>query len=239
MDKVNSSKVAVDSKLAQEVPTVYVSTVPEADSHITEQKKGRSEQQEMPSSSPTPVSIIRRFINFFFDFLETTVVALSIFVVAYLFLVQPHEIKGNSMEPNFHNNEYILTDKISYKFSEPKRGDVIIFKAPKNPEIDYIKRIIGLPGDHIKVQNGQVYLNGKPLKEVYLKDPTSLFPGSYLQEGVEIVVPQEEYFAMGDNRPHSSDSREFGPVPVNLIIGKAILRYWPLSQIGTLPKVSY
>lgn len=225
------TKVAVDSEIAEEVPTVYVSSTTPADEKESEQKSNK------PPS--LPIYLIRRLIVFLFDFLETGVVALSIFVVAYLFLVQPHEIKGNSMEPNFHNNEYILTDKISYRFSEPKRGDVIIFKAPKNPDIDYIKRIIALPGERVKIQNGLVYIDGKLLKEPYLKDTTNLFPGSFMREGIDITVPPEEYFAMGDNRSHSSDSREFGPIPARLIIGRALLRYWPISQFGALPQTSY
>lgn len=231
MTKPTEPKVAVDPEIAEEVPTVYVSPTPLAEEKESEQK----------SNKPPNLLIyfLRRFITFLFDFLETGVVALSIFVVAYLFLVQPHEIKGNSMEPNFHNNEYILTDKISYRFSEPKRGDVIIFKAPKNPDIDYIKRIIALPEERVKIQNGLVYINGKILKEPYLKDTTNLFPGSFIQEGIEITVSSGEYFAMGDNRPHSSDSREFGPIPAKLIIGRALFRYWPISKFGALSQISY
>jgi signal peptidase I len=143
------------------------------------------------------------------------------------------------MEPNFHNNEYILTDKISYRFAEPIRGDVVIFKAPTNPDVDYIKRIICLSGERVKIQNGSVYINGRILNEPYVTDPTTLTSGSYMKEGIEIVVPQDEYFVLGDNRPHSSDSREFGPIPTKLIIGKALLRYWPLPEVGLLPKVGY
>lgn len=231
MEKPESSKVVVDSEVARSIPTVYVNT--------PSGTKRKNSSGERISFTEMITYYTKKIINFFFDFLETTVVALSIFVVAYLFIVQPHEIKGNSMEPNFHNNEYILTDKISYRFSEPQRGDVIIFKAPMNPDVDYIKRIIGLPGDRLKVQNGSVYINGNKLDEPYLVDQTNLFPGYYLQEGVEITIPPEEYFAMGDNRPHSSDSREFGPIDVKTIIGKAFLRYWPITKFGLVPKVTY
>lgn len=225
----NTSKVVVDTELAQEIPTVAVAAPP---------------VRPKPSSSPLPVigpmvAFIVHIFNFFMDFLETSVVALSIFVVVYLFLIQPHEIKGNSMEPNFHNNEYILTDKISYRFKDPKRGDVIIFKAPRNPDVDYIKRIIGLPKERIKIQKGHVYINGEILNEPYLTDKTLVLPGSSLQEGVEITIPEGYYFVMGDNRPHSSDSREFGPIPNNLIIGHAFVRYWPITQMGIVSSTSY
>ena len=185
------------------------------------------------------VRIFRGIIRFVLDFLETIVVALSIFVVVYLFIVQPHEVKGNSMEPNFHNNEYILTDKISYKFGQPQRGDVVIFKAPTNPDIDYIKRVIAVAGERVRIEKGDVYVNGEQLNEAYLNDRTLLFPGSSIKEGEEIVVPDDHIFVLGDNRPHSSDSREFGPIPKRSVIGRAFLRYWPPQMFGILPKASF
>ena len=185
------------------------------------------------------VRIVRGIIRFVLDFLETIVVALSIFVVVYLFIVQPHEVKGNSMEPNFHNNEYILTDKISYKFGRPQRGDVVIFKAPTNPDIDYIKRVIAVDGERVRIEKGDIYVNGQLLNEPYLNDRTLLFPGSSIKEGEEIVVPDEHLFVLGDNRPHSSDSREFGPIPKRSVIGRAFLRYWPPQMFGILPKASF
>ena len=181
------------------------------------------------------VKIFRSGINFVFDFLETIVVALSVFVVIYLFIVQPHEVKGSSMEPTFQNNEYIITDKISYRFGKPNRGDVVIFKAPVNPDVDYIKRIIGLPGETVMVQSGRIYIDGKMLNEPYLEDLTPIFPGGFIKEGVVVSIPENHYFVMGDNRPHSSDSREFGPIEKKLIIGRAVFRYWPINDLGLIP----
>lgn len=226
MPTSDSLKVAIDTSVSKQVPTVVISA----------QQPGN---QSNPTSSSLPVKIVRGIINFFMDFLETIVVALSIFVVVYLFLVQPHEVKGNSMEPNFHNNEYILTDKISYRFSDPKRGDVVIFKSPKNPDVDYIKRIIGIPGEKVKIQSGFVYINDKKINEVYLRENTVLYPGSSMQEGADIIIPENYYFVMGDNRSHSSDSREFGPISQANIIGRAFMRYWPLSEFGLLPAAAY
>ena len=185
------------------------------------------------------VKIFRSGINFVFDFLETIVVALSVFVVIYLFIVQPHEVKGSSMEPTFQNNEYIITDKISYRFGKPNRGDVVIFKAPVNPDVDYIKRIIGLPGETVMVQSGRIYIDGKMLNEPYLEDLTPIFPGGFIKEGVVVSIPENHYFVMGDNRPHSSDSREFGPIEKKLIIGKAVFRYWPINDLGLIPGAHY
>lgn len=224
------SKVVIDSNIDQNTPTVFVSDAPRED---------RQEEHKSKENLSLPALIVKKVTTFVLDFLETIVVALSIFVVVYLFLVQPHEVKGSSMEPNFHNNEYILTDKISFRLHEPQRGDVVIFKAPKNPEVDYIKRVIALPGDRVKVQGGFVYINDEKLDEPYLADQTNLFPGSFLSEGVDITVSEEEYFVLGDNRPHSSDSREFGPIPKKLMIGRAFLRYWPPGVAGLLPVIRY
>lgn len=176
---------------------------------------------------------------FILDIIETIVVALAIFVVVYLFLFQPHQVKGSSMLPNFHDGEYILTDKISYRFGLPQRGDVVVFKAPKNQEVDYIKRIIGLPEDEVSLNNGLVFLNGNKLPEKYLPAEFLTSAGSFLQEGVGVVVPKGQYFVLGDNRDHSSDSREWGFVTKEEIVGKTFVRYWPINELGFIPKPDY
>lgn len=185
------------------------------------------------------MEVIKRIASFFFDIIETIVVALAIFVVAYLFFFQPHQVKGASMEPNFHDEEYLLTDKISYRFHPPERGDVVIFRAPKNRDLDYIKRIIGLPGERVKIVDGSVFINGQKLKEDYLKGNTTSYSGSFLRPEQEFLIPEGQYFVLGDNRSHSSDSRDWGTVAKEDIIGKAWLRYWPPPSFGILPKVSY
>ncbi len=184
------------------------------------------------------MEILKKVASFFFDIIEVVVVALAIFVVVYLFLFQPHQVKGASMDQNFHDGEYILTDKVSYRFGTPKRGDVVIFRAPQNRELDYIKRVIGLPGERIKIYADQVFINGQILNESYLKN-TPTYPGDFLRSGQEFQIPADEYIVFGDNRLHSSDSRSWGPVAREDIIGKAWLRYWPPQDFGLLPSVSY
>ena len=182
-------------------------------------------------------SILRRIWLWFLDFVETIVIALAIFVVMYRFLFQPHQVKGNSMYVNFHDGEYLLTDKISYRFNQPQRGDVVVFKAPKNEDYDYIKRVIALPGERIKIEAGKVYLNGGRLDESgYLDPDTVTQAGFYAKEGLTITVPAEGYFVMGDNRSNSSDSRDWGAVPMTNIVGKAWIRYWPINQLGIVDK---
>lgn len=183
--------------------------------------------------------IFSAFGNLILELIETIITALAIFVIVYLFLFQPHQVKGNSMATSiplsFQNGEYLLTNKIVYRFNKPQRGDIVVFKAPQNEDYDYIKRIIALPSERIKIEAGKIFINDQVLDELsYLPADIYTQAGHFLKEGEEIVIPQEKYFVLGDNRPHSSDSREWGPVPVKNIVGKAWLRYWPLNKFGLI-----
>jgi len=178
------------------------------------------------------------------DFIQSIVLALAVFVLLYLFVAQPNEVKGSSMVPNFVDKEFLLTEKLSYQFGVPKRGDVVIFKAPASEpcaaeECEYIKRVIGIPGDKVMVKGGQVYLNDQLLDQSFLPDGVVTNEGQYAQEGVVQTVPEGQYLCFGDNRQHSRDGREFGPVKKDLIVGKAFFKYWPLNSIGLIPKVSF
>ncbi len=184
------------------------------------------------------------FWSYIVDIIETVVVALAIFVVVYLFLLQPHQVKGASMQPNFTDGEYILTDKISYRFAKPQRGDVIIFQAPTDPEVDFIKRIIGLPGEQVKITDGKIVIynaehkNGFTLNEPYsILGPTS--GGKDAPQNTEVSIPNDQYFVLGDNRVESFDSRSWGMLPKNKIIGKAWLRYWPINKLGFVKHAKY
>ncbi len=176
--------------------------------------------------------IIKGIIEFVMDILETIVFIGSFFIVLYLFILQPNQVKGQSMDPTFHSGDYILTAKIAYKFKPYERGDVVVFRSPKNPDIEYIKRIIGLPGDKIMIRNQIVFVNNQPIDEPYISSPTNLWEGGYLKEGEEIIVPENHLFVMGDNRPRSSDSREFGPIPISSVIGLVFYRYFPPQAAG-------
>lgn len=184
------------------------------------------------------------FGNFILEFVQSIVLALSVFVLVYLFVAQPNEVKGNSMLPNFVNGEFLLTDKLSYQLGEPKRGDVIVFKAPPSEpcsenECEYIKRIIGIPGDRVKVEGGQVYLNGELLNQSFLPSDFVSDPGEFCKEGEEVTVPAGMYLPFGDNRSHSRDGREFGPIKKELIVGRAFFKYWPANSIGLVPTIRF
>lgn len=178
------------------------------------------------------MSIVRKIVDFVMDILETVVFIGSLFIVIYLFILTPNQVKGASMEPTFQSGDYILTSRVTYKMRSPQRGDVVVFKSPKNPDIEYIKRIIALPGDKIRIENTNIYINNKLLQENYIADRTNLWEGGFLKEGTTLAVPDDEIFVMGDNRPRSSDSREFGPVPIDSVIGQVFFRYFPSDKVG-------
>lgn len=184
--------------------------------------------------------MLRRFGAFFLDILEVIFLALALFLFIYLLIMQPHKIKGASMMPNFPDSEFLLTDKVSYRFGEPKRGDVVVFKAPINESEEFIKRIIGLPGERVMVKSGRVYINDKVLDEsAYLDASVYTSAADFLAEGQAYTVPAGKYFVLGDNRPHSSDSRYWGPITKKEITGRAWLIYWPISRVGVVKKVVY
>jgi signal peptidase I len=153
-----------------------------------------------------------------------TSLALALFIIT--FIAQSFRVDGVSMMPTLHHGDRLMIDKLSYRFREPQRGEIVVFRYPANPRHRFIKRIIGLPGDIIEGRNHTLYLNGQPLAEDYTNDRT------YGDFG-PIVVPDGRYFVMGDNRNNSEDSRypDVGPVPRHLLVGRAMFQYWPLTRI--------
>jgi signal peptidase I len=155
---------------------------------------------------------------------ETVIPAIVIAVLIHVFLAQATRVYGQSMEPNLHTDMRLVVEKLSYRLHTPQRGDIVVLRVRPNDEL-LIKRVIGLPGDQVEIRDGKVYVNGQPLEEPYLNQETrgNLAPR---------VVPPLHVFVMGDNRRASNDSRSFGPVHLDNIIGKAWLSYWPLENIG-------
>lgn len=155
---------------------------------------------------------------------ETIVLALIMFLIIRQG-IQNYRIESHSMEPNFYENQFVLVNKLAYRLGEPQRGDVVVFHNPNNVKEDYIKRIIGLPGDALEFRDDIVYVNGLPLDEPYTNPPTRAPFGSQT-----IVVEDDHLFVMGDNRPKSSDSRYFGQLDQDLLVGKPWVRIWPVSE---------
>jgi len=176
--------------------------------------------------------IIRKIYSFLLDTLQTFLMAAAVFLVIYIFLFRPFEVKGESMFPNFLDKEYVLTNLITLRLGDPKLGDVVVFKSPTDPEKDFIKRIIGTAGDTVMIKDGYIYLNGNQLNEAsYLKPDVKTYPGGFLKENTPVTVPADNFFVVGDNRMYSSDSREWGFVKKDLLIGKSFLVYWPVNEV--------
>lgn len=161
--------------------------------------------------------------------LRDVLISVAASVLIIMFLYQPVRVEGTSMLPRLEDRDRLFINKFVYHFESIHRGDVVVFHYPRDPEKSYIKRVIALPGDHLRIDRGEVYLNGRRLPEPYVpeeyRDTKSL---------ADTVILEDEYFMMGDHRSISSDSREFGPVDRDLIYGKAVFVYWPTKDAGVV-----
>lgn len=173
------------------------------------------------------------------EFIQSVAIIGAIGLAIYLFIAQPHKVSGSSMLPTLLTGDYIITNKVGYRFSSPQKGQIIVFKNPRKETEDFIKRIIGIPGDKVKILNSKIIVNGKELEENYLDETIITNPRSFLKEGEEIIVPEGRYFVMGDNREASSDSREWGYITKEEIIGQALFRYWPITSFGVILAAQY
>jgi signal peptidase I len=182
------------------------------------------DRQNVVALEPDEPSTARRVIV---EAVQTIALALLMFLVIN-FLTARIRVDGRSMEPNFHDGDYVIVNRLAFQFGELQRGDVIVFPYPLNQDEDYIKRIIALPGDRVAIRDGRVILNGAILDEDYLGDPP------HGNDMAVVIVQEGDVFVMGDNRYDSSDSRSWGPLSIEDIIGKAIYRYWPLADIGSV-----
>lgn len=163
---------------------------------------------------------------------ETVLLTLLIFIVIRTILIQNFRIEGVSMEPNLHDGQYLIINKLVYYLHPPERGDVVVFHYPKNPRRDFIKRIIGVPGEKVEIMGERLFINGEELEEPY-----TLHTGKY-GWGPQTLA-EDEYFVLGDNRNSSSDSHNWGPLPRDAIVGKAWISYWPPKHLGLVPHYSY
>jgi len=195
----------------------------------------------------------RRALGCAFEIVETLVLTLVIYLVIHNFVAQPFEVQQRSMFPTIVEGEYILIDKLTPRFSAYQHGDVVVFEPPggsglSTDGIPFIKRIIGIPGDTVTLENGRVFVTRPGRAPVRIEEPYVVreedgSPAATLQTNGdpvnEWVVPEGSYFVMGDNRPDSQDSRAFGPIPEDLILGRAWLRYFPLERVGLIERPEY
>lgn len=166
--------------------------------------------------------------SFWKDFLRFIIVSALIIIPIRTWVAQPFLVRGASMEPTFEDGEYLIIDEITYRFREPERGEVIVFRFPQDPSKFFIKRVIGLPGEKIEIRSNKILINDKELGEFYLEEVLTT------PDGV-VELDAGEYFMLGDNRLFSSDSRKWGALERHFIIGRALVRLWPPARIDFLP----
>ena len=179
------------------------------------------------AAAPEPAKSISVRAGSIGVWLRDLMISLAISAFIIIFLYQPVKVEGTSMMPSLEDQERIFVNKFVYRLEPIERGDIVVFRYPRDPSKSYIKRVIGTAGDHIRIESGQVYVNGEPLDEEYV-------PAEYADSRSypEIIVPPNSYFVLGDHRSMSQDSREFGSVNQNLIYGKAVFGYWPMDKLG-------
>lgn len=184
----------------------------------------------LESETPEAAGKSRGLVANFLELILLVVIAFSLAWVIKTFVVQPFFIPSASMEPTLVPRDHVLVNKFIYRFENPHSGDIVVFRYPVDPTKDYIKRVIGLPGDHIKVKDGIVYRNAKRVTESYIAMPRDA--SDYPSDGGDVLVPNDKFFVMGDNRANSADSRVWGFLPRENIVGKAFVIYFPIQRVG-------
>jgi len=180
---------------------------------------------------------MRKFFWSLFEVVETVVVAVIAVILVRTFIAQPFLVSGSSMEPNFKDGDYLLVDELAFRFREPVRGEVVVFKYPGDHKTYYIKRIIGLPGERVVIKDDLVVVYGMDDKKIELKE--SYISGMSIQRDVNETLSKNEYFVMGDNRDFSYDSRSWGPLTRGEVTGVVKLRLWPFNSVNTFKPATY
>jgi signal peptidase I len=184
------------------------------------------ETPEAQSSEPPHPGPKRGAVRLVREVLETVLPAILIALLINVFIGQATRVEGQSMEPNLHSDQRLVVEKVSYRFHGPQRFDIVVLKLPSQGDELLIKRVVGLPGETVEIREGLIYINGEPLDEPFANGDTR--PG----RNERIMVPPLHVFVLGDNRNHSNDSRSFGPVPIENIVGRAWVSYWPPEEVG-------
>ncbi|MEK7115911.1 MAG: signal peptidase I [Patescibacteria group bacterium] len=178
-------------------------------------------------------------LGFLFELIQVLAISLAIIIPVRYFLIQPFYVKGASMEPNFFDHEYLIIDELSYRFRTPARGDIVVLRYPNDRTQYFIKRLIGLPGETIEIAGGHVKIFNDAHPNGFLLDETGYLDQEFTATTRTVTLKGEEFFVLGDNRSASLDSRYFGPVTRNLVVGRVWLRGWPLDRWKAFEKPSY
>jgi len=186
-------------------------------------------------------SRLRAVSLFVWELAKVAIISSAIIIPVRYFLIQPFYVKGASMEPNFYDHEYLIVDELSYRLGEPNRGDIVVFKYPRDPRQYFIKRVIGLPGERVMIGDGQITIVNKngttTLEETYL--PAELLTELPAKGYGDVTLAIDEYFLLGDNRNQSLDSRVFGPVKKDFIVGRTWIRGWPFDRLTVFSAPQY
>ena len=180
---------------------------------------------------------MKKLFVFIWEITKIVIIALAIVIPIRYFLFQPFFVRGQSMEPNFENGDYLIIDEISYRFREPKRGEVIFFKYPQNPSQRFIKRIIGLPNERVEIKDNEITIYKDGLVQVL--DESEYLSFSETTGNIDISLSEDQYFVLGDNRNFSFDSRRFGILPKKEIIGRVFIRTWPFPGLAIFEAPQY
>ncbi len=174
---------------------------------------------------------MKKIFIFIWEIVKIVSISLAIIIPIRYYLIQPFFVRGASMEPNFDNGQYLVIDEISYRFNDPDRGDVIVFKYPLDPSQYYIKRVIGLPGEKIEIKDNSIFIyNSEFPQGIILNESYYLPEGRITRGSINVKLSDDEYFVLGDNRSASSDSRQWGSLSKDNIIGRVWLRAWPFDS---------
>ncbi|MFH1667798.1 MAG: signal peptidase I [Candidatus Komeilibacteria bacterium] len=180
--------------------------------------------------------------SFIFEIVKVLIISLIIIIPIRAYVVQPFYVDGDSMEPNFSDGQYLVVDEISYRFKEPQRGDIVIFHPPNNPKVYYIKRMIGLPGEVVDIKDGVIRVFAKDSTEALIIDEQKYLSADFQlrpSENDHVVLADDEYYLLGDNRQSSLDSRRLGPINANLIKGRVVLRAFPFDEFTLIKTPQY
>ena len=202
-------------------------------------KSENKSEENLSNNYNQETSTFKKVKDYLWEVIKIVTVSLIIIIPIRMYVVQPFIVEGDSMLPNFHDGEYLIVDEISYRFADPKRGDVIIFHPPQNPKNYYIKRIIGMPGEKVVLKDQQIVIYNTDHEEGAVLDESLYLTNSDIVEEIEIELEEDQYYVIGDNRNNSLDSRRFGPINFSNIKGRALIRAFPFNNLTIFKTPEY
>lgn len=188
---------------------------------------------------PSPDAVQKTTLGFFFELVQIAAISLAIIIPVRYFLIQPFYVKGASMEPNFFDHEYLIIDELSYRLRNPQRGDIVVFRYPNDPKQFFIKRVIGLPGETVEIAGGRIKIFNDVYPNGFLLPEDEYLDQAFTATTRTVTLKGNEYFVLGDNRVASLDSRYFGPVTRDAVVGRVWLRGWPLDRWKVFENPTY